>query len=97
MNGLIMKPYDKSCISEISDFFRVDKAEFINDDIANLLRYRLNNSPYTTGELASRLKISLEELESILKGHKILTVYDMVHVAGALGFKFKFDLIKDEE
>lgn len=97
MNGLIMKPYDRTCISEISDFFRVDKAEFINDDIANLLRYRLNNSPYTTGELASRLEISLEELESILKGRKILTVYDIVHVSGAMGYKFKFDLVKDEE
>lgn len=90
-----MSDYSKTFVSELHDFFEIDKSIPVNDDVAELLRYRLNSSPYTTGELAARLNISLEDLELILRANKTLTIYDMVHVAGALGFKFEFNLIKD--
>lgn len=32
-----------------------------------------------------------------MKGAKTIDIYDMVHVAGALGYKWEFNLVKDNE
>lgn len=85
--------YEKEFICELSDFFYVNKSEPINKSIVDHLNICLKSSPYTKNELAQRLNLTPQELESKL--NNILTVDDIVHISGALGYKFEFNFIKE--
>lgn len=93
-----MSDYDKNFLCEYSDFSYRDKSEPINNNIINcLINNCLKNSPYTKNELASRLDLLPEELENILKYSETLSVYDIVHISGALGYDFKFEFVKTKD
>ena len=55
----------------------------------------LKQSNYTKEELAERLDITERQLMNVMSGDKTINIYDMVHVAGALGYKWEFNLVKD--
>lgn len=87
--------YEKMAASEHHDFYLESKHMKYNDQVADMLWQLLKQSKYTKGELAERLDISEEKLMKVMSGDKTINMYDMVHVAGALGYKWVFNLVKD--
>ena len=85
--------YEKEFICELNDFFYINKSEPVNQSIVDQLNFCLKTSPYSKNELAERLELSPEELAS--KFNSMLTVDDIVHISGALGYKFEFNFIKE--
>lgn len=88
--------YDKMVLSEYGDFFLESKHISTNDMIADMLWKALQDSKYTKGELAERLDWDLNRLMMVMSADKTIDTYDMVHVAGALGYKWSFNLVKAE-
>lgn len=89
--------YDKMVVNEYKDFFLESKHVKYNEQVADMLWELLKESKYTKGELAERLDMTERQLMWVMSGDKTIDIYDMVHVAGALGYKWKFDLVKDDE
>ena len=89
--------YEKTEANEYGDFFLESKHIKYNEQVANMLRDLLKQSKYTKGELAERLDITERQLMWVLNGDKMINMYDMVHVAGALGYKWEFKLVKESE
>lgn len=87
--------YDKMVLGEYGDFFLESKHISTNDKVANILWKALQNSKYTKAELAERLDWDLHTLMMVMSGDKTINMYDMVHVAGALGYKWEFNLVKE--
>lgn len=85
--------YEKEFISEFSDFFCINKSEPINQSIIDQLNFCIKTSSYSRNELAERLSLTPQELENKL--NNMLTVDDIVHISGALGYKFEFNFIKE--
>lgn len=89
--------YDKMAASEHHDFYLESKHIKYNEQVADMLWNLLKQSKYTKGELAERLEISEENLMKVMSGDKTINMYDMVHVAGALGYKWGFNLVKESD
>ena len=89
--------YDKMTTNEYHDFYLESKHIKYNEQVADMLWQLLKQSKYTKGELAERLDISEEKLMKVMSGDKTINTYDMVHVAGALGYKWEFNLVKDSD
>ena len=87
--------YDKMEANEYGDFFLESKHIKYNEQVADMLWQLLRLSKYTKGELAERLDITERQLMWVMSGDKTINIYDMVHVAGALGYKWEFNLVKD--
>ena len=83
--------------NEYRDFFLESKHIKYNEQVADMLRKLLRISKYTKGELAEGLDITERQLMNVMSGDKTINIYDMVHVAGALGYKWEFNLVKDSE
>ena len=86
--------YDKMEALEHYDGALVSKHIRYNDLVADMLWDKLKQSPCTKGELAERLDWDLHRLMMILSGDDIIDIYKMVHVAGALGYKWEFNLVE---
>lgn len=89
--------YEKLEVDEIGDFFLRSKHVPYNDMVSNMLWDALKNSKYTKNELAERLDWAVHRLMMVISGDDTLNIYDMVHVSGALGYEFKFELVKIED
>ena len=89
--------YDKMTANEYHDFYLESKHIKYNEQVADMLWQLLKQSKYTKGELAERLDITERQLMNVMSGDKTINTYDMVHVAGALGYKWKFNLVKDDD
>lgn len=89
--------YEKMEANEYRDFFLESKHIKYNEQVADMLWKLLKQSKYTKGELAERLDITERQLMWVMSGDKTINTYDMVHVAGALGYKWEFNLVKDNE
>ncbi len=89
--------YDKMTANEYHDFYLESKHIKYNDQVADMLWELLKQSKYTKGELAERLDITERQLMNVMSGDKTINIYDMVHVAGALGYKWEFNLVKDSD
>ena len=87
--------YEKMEANEYGDFFLESKHIKYNEQVADMLWNLLKQSKYTKGELAERLDITERQLMRVMSGDKTINIYDMVHVAGALGYKWEFNLVKD--
>ena len=88
--------YEKTEKTELNDFFSESKHVRYNDIVADMLYKALHHSPYTENELCEILGWDKERVIMILHGNDTLDMYDMVHVAGALGYEFRFQLVKIE-
>ena len=89
--------YDKTVLSEYGDFFLESKHISTNDKVADMLWKALQDSKFTKAELAERLDWDLHTLMMVMSADKTIDIYDMVHVAGALGYKWEFNLVKDSD
>lgn len=89
--------YDKMEANEYTDFLLESKHIKYNEQVAGMLWKLLKLSKYTKGELAEGLDITERQLMWVLNGDKMINIYDMVHVAGALGYKWEFNLVKDDK
>ena len=89
--------YDKMTTNEYHDFYLESKHIKYNEQVADMLWELLKQSKYTKGELAERLDITERQLMMVMSGDKTINMYDMVHVAGALGYKWEFNLVKDND
>ena len=89
--------YEKMEANEYGDFFLESKHIKYNEKVADMLRKLLMLSKYTKGELAEGLDITERQLMNVMSGDKTINIYDMVHVAGALGYKWEFNLVKDSD
>ena len=87
--------YEKMTANEYYDFYLESKHIKYNEQVADMLRKLLRLSKYTKGELAERLDITEGKLMNVMSGDKTINMYDMVHVAGALGYKWEFNLVKE--
>lgn len=87
--------YDKMTANEHHDFYLESKHIKYNEQVADMLWDLLKKSKYTKGELAERLEITERQLMMVMSGDKTISTYDMVHVAGALGYKWEFNLVKE--
>lgn len=87
--------YSKTEANECHDFYLESKHVKYNDLVADMLWKALQDSKYTKGELAERLVWDLHKLMMVMSGDKTINTYDMVHVAGALGYKWEFSLVKE--
>ena len=83
--------------NEYHDFYLERKHIKYNEQVADMLWELLKQSKYTKGELAERLDITERQLMMVMSGDKTINIYDMVHVAGDLGYKWEFNLVKEEE
>ena len=81
--------------NEYHDFYLESKHIKYNEQVADMLWNLLKQSKYTKGELAERLDITDRQLMMVMSGDKTINMYDMVHVAGALGYKWEFNLVRD--
>lgn len=88
--------YIKTEKNEMNDFFSESKHVKYNDIVADILWKALHHSPYTENELAEILDWDKHRVMMILSGDDTIDIYDMVHVAGALGYEFRFGLVKIE-
>ena len=84
-------------VSEHHDYYLESKHIKYNEQVADMLWQLLKQSKYTKGELAERLGITERQLMSVVSGDKTINMYDMVHVAGALGYKWEFKLVKEND
>ena len=89
--------YEKMAASEHHDFYLESKHIKYNEQVADMLWNLLKQSKYTKGELAEGLDITERQLMNVMSGDKTINMYDMVHIAGALGHKWEFNLVKDSE
>ena len=89
--------YDKMTANEYHDCYLESKHIKYNEQVAGMLWKLLKQSKYTKGELAERLDITERQLMQVMSGDKTINMYDMVHVAGALGYKWEFNLVKDSD
>ena len=89
--------YEKMETNEYHDFYLESKHIKYNEQVADMLWKLLRQSKYTKGELAERLDITEGQLMQVMSGDKTINTYDMVHVAGALGYRWEFNLVKDED
>lgn len=89
--------YDKMAASEHHDYYLESKHIKYNEQVADMLWNLLKQSKYTKGELAERLDITERSLMWVTSGDKTINTYDMVHVAGALGYKWEFNLVKESD
>lgn len=87
--------YEKMADSEHQYFYLESKHIKYNEKVADMLWQIFKQNKYTKGELAERLDISERQLMMIMSGDKTINMYDMVHVAGALGYKWEFKLVKE--
>ena len=87
--------YDKMTANEYHDFYLESKHIKYNEQVADMFWNLLKQSKYTKGELAERLDITDRQLMMVMSGDKTINMYDMVHVAGALGYKWEFNLVRD--
>ena len=87
--------YEKMEANEYGDFSLESKHIKYNEKVASMLWKLLNQSKYTKGELAEGLDITERQLMNVMSGYKTIDMYDMVHVAGALGYKWEFNLVKE--
>ena len=87
--------YEKMTASEHHDYYLESKHIKYNEQVADMLWNLLKKSRYTKGELAERLDITERQLMNVMSGDKTISIYDMVHVAGALGYKWEFNLVKE--
>lgn len=94
--GKYIMKYGKMEKSEYHDFHLESKHVKYDTQVANILREALRYSKYTKEELAERLDWDLHRLMMVLSGNKTIDIYDMVHVAGALGYKWKFNLVMED-
>lgn len=83
--------------NEFTHFFKESKHVRYNEVVADMLWDTLKNSKYTKNELAARLGWDEHHLGMVLSGDITINTYHMVHVAGAMGYEFKFKLVKIED
>lgn len=83
--------------NEYHDFYLESKHIKYNEQVADMLWNLLKQSKYTKGELAKRLGISEEKLMKVIRGDKTINMYDTVHVEGDLGYKWEFNLVKENK
>ena len=89
--------YEKTEANEYGDFFLESKHIKYNEQVADMLWNLLKQSKYTKGELAEGLDITERQLMNVMSGDKTINIYDMVHVAGALGYKWEFNLVRESD
>ena len=75
--------------------FEEDKSVDKREEVAKLLWNMLQESPYTYGELLECLGWEHWRLSRILAGDEEIGMYELTHIAGALGkdFKVTFDTL----
>ena len=83
--------------SEHHDYYLESKHIKYNEQVAEMLWNLLKQSKYTKEGLAERLDITERQLMNVMSGDKTINIYDMVHVAGALGYKWEFNLVEDSD
>ena len=89
--------YEKMVASEHHDYYLESKHIKYNEQVAEMLWNLLKQSKYTKEGLAERLDITERQLMNVMSGDKTINIYDMVHVAGALGYKWEFNLVEDSD
>lgn len=75
--------------------FEEDKSVDKREEVAKQLWDMLQESPYTYGELLECLGWEDWRLKRILAGDEEIELYELTHIAGALGkdFKVTFDTL----
>ena len=84
--------YDKMEVNEYADLFKQSKHIRVQEDFLEAIDLALKLSPYSKGELASRLDWSLGRLNNALSGYFNINFYEAVHLAGALGYKLEISI-----
>jgi hypothetical protein len=65
-----------------------DKSMSVSEDIIKSLDKMMEMSPYTKGEIANRLGVTVNDLNRTLDSDiEQISVYDMTHIAGCLGYR----------
>lgn len=78
--------------SEQSDIYggsiEVDKSVNVIVNITDKLDKLISDSKYSKNEVAERLGWSLQRLNMVLSGDGNITIYDITHITGCLGYDF---------
>lgn len=94
-----MTEYDKMTNGEgVWSGIKIDKSYLICEDIKDKLWHLIQNSKYTINEVAEKLDWDIGRLKDALNDDKDISIYEIVHISGVLGYNFdiSFDKIKGE-
>lgn len=77
---------------------KVDRSWLLADDIKSILFKKIKESKYSFGEVAERLDWDLERLKNALNCNKDISLYELTHIAGAIGLEpmIIFNILAEE-
>lgn len=73
---------------------KVSKHEKVNNQVGEMMWQVFKRSKLTKAQLAHTLGWTEHRLMQVFSGDKTITTFEMVHIAGALGYRFDLSLAR---